>query len=315
MRIVNPYDGLDGAWLKGQLHVHTTNSDGAQHPHETIRRYEELGYDFLALTDHRRPPSEDDLAADTSLVVIPGEEYVCAQHSELGVVGLRETLPLDLDRAAFVGTAVSSGAFVIFNHPTWHIHHWPIFSMLKIGGAHALEVYNAVVDLLPGAAECPDKWDRLLTSGVRIFAVATDDAHTEEHRDRAWVMVSAGRDEGEILAALKAGRFYASSGPLIDSIHLEGNVLTVESPAAQEIRFVADRGCVRHVEKGTRASPPRRASYEIRDDDIYVRAELYGDGASKAWTQPVFVESDKSREKADEFRNWYLAQQAAVASW
>ena len=83
----------------------------------------------------------------------------------------------------------------------------------------------------------------------------------------------------------------------------------MESPAAQEIRFVADRGCVRHVEKGT------RASYEIRDDDIYVRAELYGDGASKAWTQPVFVESDRSREKADEFRNWYLGQQAAVASW
>lgn len=39
-------------WYKGNLHTHTTNSDGAYTPEETIALYKSKNYDFLALTDH-----------------------------------------------------------------------------------------------------------------------------------------------------------------------------------------------------------------------------------------------------------------------
>ena len=39
--------------LKGALHCHTTRSDGAGTPEETIRYHAQHGYDFMALTDHR----------------------------------------------------------------------------------------------------------------------------------------------------------------------------------------------------------------------------------------------------------------------
>lgn len=312
MDISNPYESCTGNWLKGQLHLHTTHSDGSQPPADVVRHYEALGFDFIAFTDHNAVPEVEDLAVPTSMVLIPGEEYRCARHSgdqELGVIGVAEPLPRELEHREYIDAAVDSGGFVIFNHPTWHIHHWPIYKMLKLRGAHALELYNAVCDSLPGAAECGPEWDRLLTCGYRVWGVATDDAHKPEHRARGWVMVDAEHDRGAIIEALKAGRFYASSGVSIDSIAVEGGVLTVESADAQEIRFFSDRGSMRHRQEG------RAASYTIRDEDIYVRAELYGQGAAKAWTQPVFVESERSRELSDEFRTWYLGQQKQMAEW
>src|SRR2546421_12859555 len=40
------------AWLRGNLHAHTTYSDGVKTPQELLTEYEALGYDFLAITDH-----------------------------------------------------------------------------------------------------------------------------------------------------------------------------------------------------------------------------------------------------------------------
>ena len=41
-----------GNFHRGNLHTHSTNSDGALAPEEVCRRYQAEGYDFIALTDH-----------------------------------------------------------------------------------------------------------------------------------------------------------------------------------------------------------------------------------------------------------------------
>ena len=66
------------AILKGNLHAHTTFSDGRRPVEEVVARYRDLGYDFLAITDHddriqddywfRIPPSDD------RMIVLPGVE-------------------------------------------------------------------------------------------------------------------------------------------------------------------------------------------------------------------------------------------------
>ncbi len=45
--------------LKGNLHAHTTFSDGRRPIREVIGRYRELGYDFLAITDHEDRVHDD----------------------------------------------------------------------------------------------------------------------------------------------------------------------------------------------------------------------------------------------------------------
>ena len=42
----------EGTYKKGNLHTHTTWSDGMHTPAETAKHYRSKGYDFLALTDH-----------------------------------------------------------------------------------------------------------------------------------------------------------------------------------------------------------------------------------------------------------------------
>ena len=53
MKFADPF-AAPGKWYKGNLHTHTTESDGALDPAEVVRRYREAQYDFLALTDHGR---------------------------------------------------------------------------------------------------------------------------------------------------------------------------------------------------------------------------------------------------------------------
>ena len=44
-----------GRFFKGNLHTHSTQSDGQLPPQEVCRRYREAGYDFICLSDHFLP--------------------------------------------------------------------------------------------------------------------------------------------------------------------------------------------------------------------------------------------------------------------
>src|SRR5229473_3164042 len=72
--------------LKGNLHTHTTFSDGRLPADEVVARYRELGYDFLAITDHddriddeywfRIPPGDD------RMLVLAGVEIEAARNPD-----------------------------------------------------------------------------------------------------------------------------------------------------------------------------------------------------------------------------------------
>ena len=60
------YQGFknNGNWYKGNLHSHTTVSDGKMTPEQSVEVYKEHGYNFLALSEHEmcirdRPGSGD----------------------------------------------------------------------------------------------------------------------------------------------------------------------------------------------------------------------------------------------------------------
>ena len=53
MEFANPFSA-PGTWFKGNLHTHTTVSDGSRTPETTAQAYREAGYDFLALSDHMK---------------------------------------------------------------------------------------------------------------------------------------------------------------------------------------------------------------------------------------------------------------------
>ncbi len=73
-------DDLQGRYpLKGDLHIHTTLSDGRQTPEAVCANYRSHGYDFFAITDHHRYyPSLKAIDfyknIPTEFLIVPGEE-------------------------------------------------------------------------------------------------------------------------------------------------------------------------------------------------------------------------------------------------
>jgi hypothetical protein len=139
-------------------------------------------------------------------------------------------------------------------------------------------------------------WDYLLTKGKRIYGIAVDDAHHfkgEFAADRAnpgrgWVVARAAKlDAREIMAAMEAGRFYASSGVELDAIAVTPSDITVDIRRRGDFKFttefIGDDG---KVLKKTGLNP---ATYRLNGTEKYVRATVTNSGGEKAWIQPVFV--------------------------
>lgn len=71
----------EGTYKKGNLHTHTTWSDGMHTPAETAKHYRSKGYDFLALTDHWVYGIHPELNRDDFLV-FPERSWILSCREE-----------------------------------------------------------------------------------------------------------------------------------------------------------------------------------------------------------------------------------------
>ncbi|MBI4769252.1 MAG: PHP domain-containing protein [Chloroflexi bacterium] len=67
----NPF-AAPGQWYRGNLHTHTTESDGARAPEAALAWYAAHGYDFVSITNHDRITRA--AVPDGSLLTLPGAE-------------------------------------------------------------------------------------------------------------------------------------------------------------------------------------------------------------------------------------------------
>ena len=77
--IIDPFTA-QGRWFRGNLHTHTTESDGGMTPEEMVGWHVTHGYDFLSLTEHRLRLDPTPYARD-SLLLIPGIELHGVDHT------------------------------------------------------------------------------------------------------------------------------------------------------------------------------------------------------------------------------------------
>ena len=111
-----------GLWLKGNVHTHTTASDGAFTPEETVRRYAALGYDFLAMADHWKRTR---LAKKPKgIVMIPALEMdfrVGRSLYHMVALGTKRELPWRRFPSVTAAAAYAreAGAIPVLSHPHW----------------------------------------------------------------------------------------------------------------------------------------------------------------------------------------------------
>lgn len=285
-RISSPYASGETAWLRGNLHTHTTDSDGNLSPQQTVAAYAAMGYDFLMISDHDRMTPVDTLDP-CGMVLMQGNEITSGGPHVLHV-GAREVVEPLPDRQAVIDAILADGGLAVMNHPNWeaHFNHCPQSVLERLTGYMGIEVFNGVTLHAEGCPYAMDRWDMLLSQGRRVWGFAHDDNHADEHRGLGWIMVQGGERSPEaLLYALKNGRFYASTGAVITRLDMDDGRLRIQSPNAQAWHVCADHGRVVHRAAGG------TLVYDVPEllDAAYFRVECFGPGAAMAWTQPFFL--------------------------
>jgi hypothetical protein len=286
----HPYGG-DGHWLRGNLHAHTTESDGRRDPELVVRDYAARGYDFLALTDHDVFTDPALYESDTGLVLLPGVE-VSANGPHLLHLDASGPVSPDADRQRVVDAVGNDDGIAIPAHPNWQeaFAHWPQEELQRVTGYAGIEIFNGLIEHHPGAALATDRWDQLLAAGRQVWGFATDDSHRATEVGKGWIVVQAReREPKAILDAIAAGRFYASTGVSLQTIEVADGSITVETADADRIRLVSDHGVVQQTVDGPVATFRVPEQLVYREDHTYVRVECLGRGGDCAWLQPMFL--------------------------
>ena len=240
--------------LKGGLHCHTTRSDGEQTPEEVIALHKENGYDFLAITDHRKY-NYHNFAPEYGITIIPGMEfdntiynkkaYRCFHTVCLGVPE-QDGNPYKQDETFESGKAKDQEEYqqyldefhankniTLYCHPVWSSTPARFFEKQK--GNFAMEIWNSGCAIEDDIDKDAEYWDELLQQGIKIYGAATDDGHKKHHHCKGWVNVNAENDVNSILNALKDGKFYSSCGPEIYDFYIEDGIIKIDCSPAEKI--------------------------------------------------------------------------------
>ncbi len=303
--MANPFE-CAGVWLRCALHAHTTNSDGELPPPLLVEHYERAGFDVLAITDHS---VRTVVASTPRLLVIPGSELGArvgrrARDAHVLALGIgADPAPRGSDVGDLpevVGWVSEVGGVPFLAHPYWSGLRADDFQASGVAG---LEVFNGASQLETGRGPGTVHWDDALETGRHLLGIATDDCHRPRYESSlAWVWARAGeRSEAALLAAIRDGCFYSSTGPELSQLAVGDDAVEVRTTPARRVTLVAGRkkgasvsvGRPEYVHNGevldrdgsgaitaVRLYPPVSAPYgRLEIEDVHGRT---------AWTNPVW---------------------------
>lgn len=310
---------------KGNLHSHTTNSDGHLTPVQAKELFKGNGYSFLALTDHDIYTDYTKELNDEEFIILPAveasanlvsnaEKKLLKTHHMLGIKGTKDmqkkvhepfihldklSVPLfdenwqGLDVAQnLVNELRAKGLIVIYNHPVWSRVELEEFCDLE--GILGIETfnYNTVNECALGSDFV--HYDEMLRKGKTPYCFATDDNHNDgTFKDACGgyiVVIGSRLTHDDIIQNIIEGNFYASSGVEIKEIKEEDGYLTVACSEVNRINFIADGkiGDGRTIMCDDYEDTMTDAKYEIKGSERSIRIECIDKYGRAAWSNPIY---------------------------
>lgn len=285
-------DKMGRNWFKGNLHTHTTVSDGKYTPEQAYELYKSKGYDFIARTDHWKSSLGDRYEG---LLILPGEEFDVGSSVGEGIfhivgVGFEEEPKLVRGDGPqkIIDQIHTVGGVAILAHPAWSLNTPDQLMQLK--NVDMSEIYNSVSGVPFNCRPYSGLiFDMMAARGCLWRINAADDVHfyTEHDACRSYVMVQAEECTQEaIVEALKKGHFYATQGPELSVTYVDGKV-KVECSPVEEIVYYTDTVFVHHrCQMGTDLTEDE---YVPASKDTFVRVEVKDKTGRYAWGQYVKV--------------------------
>jgi len=302
--LLPPFD-QDTPLYRGNLHGHTDLSDGHKTCAEAVNFYQNLGYDFIALSDHLWDDASFASTTVTDASALDGDDFITIPSAELHCLGKRydqdglwhlvaNGLPLDFKMASreetithMISRAREAGAYVSIAHPEWYA--MTTDEALIASSAHAVEVFNYSAAIESGRGLGIGTADILLHEGKRMSFIATDDSHfRSQDAGGGWIMV--GSDDltaSALVDAIKDGRHYSSTGAEIHALLMQGDNLHVACSPANHI-IVSGIGYAALSAQGQNMT---YADFDLSGfSSPYFRVTVIGKDGQTAWSNPYWLD-------------------------
>lgn len=281
---------------KGNLHAHTSRSDGVLTPDRVVKAYQERGYDFLALTDHRSITDSD---APEGMTLLPGVELDFSPSEQecvhLVAIGGKPDVACIYEKWLTAGESVlalrEAGALVFLAHPHWSMNRLETIQGLK--GLNGVEIFNSLSrpPYNPYRAEATQILDLLAMDGLLYPTLATDDSHFYDAEVFGGFIYLDARSKAseDLLLALQEGRYYASQGPRFEKVELVGDVVNVSCSPVKSIAFHSN--LFWNSGRCVTGSGLTQGEYLINraQKENFIRVIIEDEDGRKAWLNPFPV--------------------------
>lgn len=187
--MLNPEAG----WYRGDLHAHTTASDGDYPPSLVVGIARAEGLDFVAITDHNTIGALSELGETSDVLVIPGMEItlddgdfnvfgiqawrdwmgdICVGRPRVSLTGRYPTATKLMHRIAGEGLLNS------INHPCLRPWEWQDRGT-DLRYVHCMEIWNDPYwpDNVDANPQAVGLWTAWLNAGQRVTAIGGSDYH------------------------------------------------------------------------------------------------------------------------------------------
>lgn len=312
-----------GSWYKGNLHSHSTNSDGHLTPSEMVSLYKNNGYSFLCLSEHDYYTDLRREFDTGNFILLPGLEAsikllddngrLIKTHHIHGILGNHKmcdeagsNLFKDGERLIvpvyhadnwhgitaaqdMIDFLRSKGCFTTYNHPLWsRVNPDEVISLQGLWG---IEIYNHGAELGFEEGHTTFFWENMLKCGNIIHAFASDDNHNPPAYSDSFggyvCVCSEVLDHEAIVNHLLAGDYYSSQGPEILQWGLAGDSVFVECSPCSKICFIADGPIYNSRMQLMQTEPLTHAEHLLNGTETYIRVECIDEKGRIAWTNAI----------------------------
>ena len=308
-----------GYWFAGDVHLHTTHTDGQHTVDEMAQAAIDAGLDFIIVTDHDTlRPLEDinsaNMTYDDFLVMLGVEitqdwgHFVAYNVSYLPYEineKMRES-PWEAQEAIDGLLEHNPDALIFLAHPLFPNFPW---DYPDTEGFHGIETWNSYDNRSydhPDSVSAFAWWDELNNDGRRILSTAVSDAHRRDYIGSTRIHVYApSLEEDSIIAAIRNGTYYGTNGPeltfsagntMMGGSHRVGRgtnsvSLTVGGSYTSNITQanLIVNGDIEHTWFPNEAEFSDTHTIEVSRGD-FARLEIFADGNHFAFSNPIWFD-------------------------